>query len=154
MSIHPEFADRILRGEKRVEFRRRAAAKQVTHIVIYATSPVCAVVGVAEIERIEHAAPGVLWKSFGESGGIGRSDFFSYFAGTDRGSAYVVKRAFPCAKPVALGERGLPETPPQTFQYVDEQILEAVLGPPGGHQRYDDCHIVESNPNRGEVFPP
>jgi predicted transcriptional regulator len=127
MSIHPEFADRILRGEKRVEFRRRAAAKQVTHIVIYATSPVRAVVGVAEIERVEHASPSSLWSSFGAVGGIGRSDFFNYFEGVVQGSAYVVKRAYCCAKPVPLGVDGLPETPPQAFQYVGDQTLDAVL---------------------------
>lgn len=127
MSIHPEYADRILRGEKQVEFRRRPAAKAITHIVIYATSPVRAVVGVAEIERVEHASPRALWSSFGDVGGIGRSAFFEYFNGRAQGSAYVVRRTYSCASPVPLGVDGLPDSPPQAFQYVGDSALDAIL---------------------------
>jgi predicted transcriptional regulator len=127
MSIRPEFADRLLAGEKRVEFRRRPAARGVTHILIYATSPVRAVVGVAEIERLEQASPRKLWDSFSEVGGICRSDFFSYFAGVTTGCAYVVKRIWSCSRPEPLGRHGLPKTAPQAFQYVGSATLEAML---------------------------
>ena len=127
MSIRPEFANRLLSGEKRVEFRRRPAARNVTHILIYATSPICAVVGVAEIERLEHGTPEKLWRAFRLVGGIGRSDFFDYFANADRGCAYVVRRIWPCTSPVPLGRKGLPSMAPQAFQYVRPSILEAVL---------------------------
>ena len=127
MSIRPEFASRLLSGEKRVEFRRRPAARNVTHILIYATSPVCAVVGVAEIERLEHGTPANLWRAFRSVGGIGRADFFDYFANVDRGCAYVVRRIWPCTSPIPLGRKGLPATAPQAFQYVLPSTLEAVL---------------------------
>lgn len=130
MSIRPEFAARLLAGEKRVEFRRRPAAREVTHILIYATSPVRAVVGVAEVERLERASPGELWDEFAEVAGIGRSDFFAYFAGTRTGCAYVVKHVWPCSPPRRLGRHGLPRTAPQAFQYVDGKTLSAVLNPP------------------------
>jgi predicted transcriptional regulator len=126
MSIRPEFASRLLSGEKRVEFRRRPAARSVTHILIYATSPVCAVVGVAEVERLEHGTPQSLWRAFGSVGGIERSDFFQYFANADQGCAYVVRKTWRCT-PVRLGRKGLPATAPQAFQYVRPSTLEAVL---------------------------
>ena len=100
MSIRPEFAFRLLSGEKRVEFRRRAAARKVTHILIYATSPVCAVVAVAEIERLEYGSPQTLWRAFRSVGGIRYSDFVNYFARVDQGCAYVVRRTWRCASPV------------------------------------------------------
>jgi predicted transcriptional regulator len=127
MSIRPEFAARLLAGEKQVEFRRRAAARGVTHILIYATSPVRAVVGVAEVERLEQASPRQLWSTFAAVAGIARTDFFAYFAGTSVGCAYVVKRIWSCSPPTLLGRHGLPRTAPQAFQYVDCRTLDAVL---------------------------
>ena len=34
LSVHPEFADALVRGEKLVEFRKRALAADVTHVVV------------------------------------------------------------------------------------------------------------------------
>jgi predicted transcriptional regulator len=127
MSIYPEFASRILAGEKLVEFRRRPPARAITHIVIYATSPVKAVVGVAEVERLERGSPQRLWRDFGDVGGIRREDFFRYFSGTSEGFAYVVGKTWSCASPIPLGQDGLPATAPQTFRYVDARTLDAVL---------------------------
>jgi predicted transcriptional regulator len=127
MSIHPEFATRILAGEKRVEFRRRSGARELSHILVYATSPVCAVIGVAEIDRLEQASPRLLWQAFGSVGGIGRSRFFAYFAGVGRGAAYVIRRTWLCSTPIPLGRHGLPRTPPQAFQYIATPTLDAVL---------------------------
>lgn len=127
MSIHPEFARRIVGGEKLVEFRRRSAARDVSHILVYATSPVCAILGVAEIERIERGSPRSLWESFGEVGGVEHRAFLRYFAGVTEGIAYVLGRIWSCAAPLALGRHGLPRSAPQAFQYIDAGTLEAVL---------------------------
>lgn len=43
--IKPEFIERIFSGDKKFEFRRRVARRGVDKIIIYATRPVCAVVG-------------------------------------------------------------------------------------------------------------
>jgi predicted transcriptional regulator len=126
MSIHPMFAERILRGEKLVEFRRRPVGGHVTHIVIYATAPVRAVVGVAEINGVRQASPAVLWKAFGRVGGIERAKFFEYFEGVVEGFAYVLGGARFCA-PLRLGSDGLPPRAPQAFQYLEARTLEAVL---------------------------
>lgn len=127
MSIHPEFARRILRGEKLVEFRRRPLARQATHIVIYATAPISAVVGVAEVERVQQASPSELWRMFQRVGGIRKEDFFAYFAGASQGFAYLLKQAQTCDVPIALGQAGLPERAPQAFQYLEAPTLNAVL---------------------------
>ena len=127
MSIHPEFAERILRGEKLVEFRRRPVGSHVTHIVIYATAPVRAVVGVAEVTGVRHASPAVLWKAFGRVGGIQRAKFFEYFEGVVEGFAYVLGGPQVCESPLRLGRDGLPPRAPQAFQYLEARTLEAVL---------------------------
>ncbi len=40
MSIHPQYANAIVEGTKRVEFRKRPLARNVTHVIVYATAPV------------------------------------------------------------------------------------------------------------------
>lgn len=127
MSIHPEFATRILNGEKRVEFRRRSAARELTHLIIYATTPVKAVVGVAEVDRMELASPETLWKNYGDVGGIGRSAFFRYFEGVTEGVAYVIRKVWTCSMRVPLGRKGLPKRAPQAFQYVSSLTASRLL---------------------------
>jgi predicted transcriptional regulator len=127
MSIHPQFAERLLAGSKRVEFRRRAASRPLTHILIYATLPVGGVVGVAEVERLERGSPVHLWAVFASVAGIDRASFFSYFDGVEEGFAYVVRRVWACSAPIPLGRDGLPKLPPQAFQYVGARTLDAVL---------------------------
>lgn len=127
MAIHPKFAGKILSSTKRVEFRRRSTSRTVTHLVIYATSPVCAVVGVAEIKRLEKGSPGHLWREFRDVGGIDRESFFAYFSGSSEGCAYVLGEIWKCVPPIALGSDGLPSRAPQAFQYLDERALQALL---------------------------
>ena len=45
MSIHPRYAEAILSGQKRVEFRKRRLAPDVTTVLVYATQPVGVLVG-------------------------------------------------------------------------------------------------------------
>lgn len=124
MSIKPHFAFRLLSGEKRVEFRRRCAAKEITHIVVYATRPVGAVVGVLEIENLAQGTPRALWRAFSDVGGIERADFFEYFSGTTTGVAYVVGKAWSCVEAHELGKSGLPKVPPQAVQYLDYDTVK------------------------------
>lgn len=124
MSIKPEFAFRLLSGEKRVEFRRRPAARKISHIVVYATRPVGAVVGVLEVEGLTCGTPRELWDAYAAVGGIGRKDFFDYFSGTSAGVAYRVRKAWPCVEAQKLGQAGLPAVPPQAVQYLSSTTME------------------------------
>lgn len=123
MAIKPHFAFRLLTGEKQVEFRRRPAAKRLTHIVVYATQPVGAVVGVLEIADLAEGTPKSLWRRFADVGGIRRADFFEYFAGAVKGVAYLVREAWPCEEALKLGRAGLPKVPPQAYQYLNAKTI-------------------------------
>ncbi len=124
MAIKPQFAFRLLTGEKQVEFRRRPTAKKLTHIVIYATQPVGAVVGVLELADRADGTPNSLWRRFSNVGGIRREDFFEYFAGSSKGVAYLVREAWHCQEVVKLGRGGLPKVPPQAHQYLSSKTIE------------------------------
>ena len=124
MSIKPQFAFRLLSGEKRVEFRRRSTAKKITHIVIYATRPVGAVVGILEVQDLAQGTPRALWQAFADVGGIEQADFFDYFSGSTSGVAYIVGKAWSCAEAHELGKFGLPKVPPQAFRYLDSDTVK------------------------------
>ena len=70
LSIHPQYAEAILNGEKKVEFRKAGFSKDVTHVVIYATKPIGAVVGVFETDGSVVQSPRELWQTFSAVGGI------------------------------------------------------------------------------------
>jgi predicted transcriptional regulator len=57
LSIKPKYADLILAGSKRVEFRRSWAAQDVSMIVLYSSSPIQKIVGTVEVDEIVIAYP-------------------------------------------------------------------------------------------------
>ena len=53
LSIRPEFVEMILNGEKHFEYRRIPFRREnINRMIIYATSPVCRVVGECLIDGV------------------------------------------------------------------------------------------------------
>lgn len=123
MSIRPEFAYAILSGEKTVEFRRRPIRASVTHVLVYATSPVKAIVGWFAVDGIAVRRPAELWAEHGQSGAIDRHRFDLYFDGTEQGAAVMVGDVWELPDPVPLRRFGL-ERPPQSYRYLSWSSLE------------------------------
>ena len=120
LSIKPEFAERILNGSKRFEFRKRIHVnEQVRTIVIYATKPVGKVVGEFSIERVHAAAPAVLWGQTKEGSGIPHAFFVDYFHGKPIGYAIEVKKAKRYAQPKDLADVLPSGIAPQSYAYVN-----------------------------------
>lgn len=58
LSVHPRFATAILAGTKTVEVRRqRVAAPSGIPVLLYATAPTMAIVGMARIASVQVASP-------------------------------------------------------------------------------------------------
>ena len=63
LSIKPEYAEKILSGEKRYEFRRALFKNpEIKKVVIYATSPIKKVIGEFDIECILTLELEDLWR--------------------------------------------------------------------------------------------
>ena len=58
-----------------------------TVALIYASSPVQAIVGHARIQEVKRLPIGSIWSKFADAARINRKDFDAYFAGCDRGFA-------------------------------------------------------------------
>lgn len=127
ISIHPRHAEKIISGEKRLEFRRSWAARPVDVLVIYATARVQKVVAIAEVKHVFRGSRTCLWnlaKTIG--GGISRRKLFAYLEGKKNAFAIEVVKV----KPIVGGFDpellfGLDFHPPQSFRYLrDEEHIK------------------------------
>lgn len=117
LSIKPNFVDKILAGEKYFEFRKRTLGQCVGKIVIYRSSPVCAVVGEAEVAEILSDTPINIWNTTKNQSGIDAKFFFDYFNDKSVAYAYKLKNAKKYTKPKKLGDFGI-KYAPQSFVYI------------------------------------
>lgn len=79
MSMRPEYAQRILNGEKQVEIRRRFSKKWVgERVSLYASAPVKCLVGEAVIANVVVGTPDEVWEKFGLQIGCKKEDFVRY----------------------------------------------------------------------------
>ncbi|OGR26581.1 MAG: hypothetical protein A2139_06450 [Desulfobacca sp. RBG_16_60_12] len=117
LSIKPHYADRILAGTKRYEFRRRIFAQNVRRAVIYASSPVSSLVGEFAIHDVIGLPLDDLWSHTRTYAGVTEEDFYAYFAGLRSGFAIVIRDPRRYHKPRPLPE-ALILRPPQSFAYI------------------------------------
>lgn len=121
ISIRPEYVSRILDGSKRFEYRRKAAKKDVSSIIIYETAPVKRVVAEAEILEVLSMPPAELWEETKEHSGINKAFFDSYFAGRKIAYAYRLGKVKVFQDPQPLSCYGLSGAP-QSFAYVSSPV--------------------------------
>ncbi|MGC4395699.1 ASCH domain-containing protein [Hydrogenophaga crocea] len=122
ISVHPVYVEKIMSGEKNLEFRRIWPKRAIDTLVVYATHPqqrLAAIVQVAGVVRVSKTA---LWRvAAAEGGGITRQALFDYFEGKELGVAIRL------GKRIKLGS-GLPPKkvfgasfrPPQSFRYLSD----------------------------------
>ena len=125
-SIRPAHAEKIFKGNKTVELRRRFASAVTpgTLALIYSTSPTSALIGSAKIKAVQCMDLQTLWKTHRVAACLGKSDFESYFAGLERGYAIILDSARPLDRPVGLTElrQRFGFEPPQSYQYASPRI--------------------------------
>lgn len=126
ISIQPEYAEKILSGEKTFEFRRRTAQRPVGLMVIYASAPISAVVGYAQVDDILSLPLTKLWKRTRKGAGTDLKHFHEYFHGRDDGNAYVLSQSVRLDTPIPLSSLGI-ASPPQDFMYLDAGIADRLL---------------------------
>ncbi|MER8601260.1 hypothetical protein [Mesorhizobium sp. M0768] len=132
LSIKPEYAIKIVSGQKKVELRRRFPYGTVTGAVmyIYASAPIQAVIGYATISTVEELPVERIWANYSDVAFIARDDFDAYYA--ERTSGFVIKLQDPVAVPepvpLSLLKDRLGFTPPQSFAYADDAFRQLIRG--------------------------
>jgi predicted transcriptional regulator len=120
LSIKPKYAEAIFDGSKRFEFRRAVFRRlSVQRVVVYASAPVCRVIGEFTIGRVLSLELKALWGRTAHAAGIDKRTFDHYFEGKTIGYAIAVSSPRRFENPIELqGGFGI-ERPPQSFQYLN-----------------------------------
>lgn len=119
LSIKPKFANAILDGTKRFEFRRALFRREgVERVIVYASSPEQKVVGEFVIDGVLSLAPRSLWRQTRAHAGIGKRDFDRYFAGRQTAHAIKIKSVVRYRQPLDLKKDFGVARAPQSFCYV------------------------------------
>ena len=123
LPVKPRYADSLMRGTKRVEFRRRPFGRTPEWVVVYSSAPVQRVVGFFSVRAVEEDAPEALWRHHGPAGCITRDDFAAYFRDCERGVAIHVDDVTALDVPLRLADLGEQAQPPQSYKYLDGSVV-------------------------------
>lgn len=122
ISVHPKYVRQILNGSKRVEFRRVWAARAITHLVLYSTSPDMKIVAILQIKKTIEANVAGLWELAKEhGGGLTRAALREYFSSKPRGYGLIIGSVQALRTPLALSEAIPGIRPPQSYAYLTSE---------------------------------
>ena len=124
MSIRPIYADRIFRGEKRFEIRRRPVRLIPEALVlVYASAPVKAVVGAFTVKHVHVGSPETLWSKYSDGIGVSRLAYEQYLRGADVACAIEVDEIVSLPETPLAVLRAADEAfrPPQSYMFLGEQ---------------------------------
>ncbi len=119
-SLKPQFADLVITGEKRVEFRRRFSRNMEGFLAyFYISSPIRCIMFSSLLSKVHYSDVNDLWKRFNTIGGVSEKDYFDYFNGTNNGYAIELDNVKILSKILSLDSirnRYMPSfRPPQSF---------------------------------------
>lgn len=117
ISINPEHVAKILSGEKKFEYRTKAAKRDVDSLIIYETTPVKRVVAEAKIIEVIELPPEELWNETQHQSGISKAFFDKYFQGRKVAYAYRLGEVKAYDDPRELSFYGI-KSAPQSFVYL------------------------------------
>lgn len=151
LSLRPRHADAILDGRKTVEVRRRrVSAPAGTIVLIYASSPVKAVVATARLRGSLVCSRDWAWEEFSERLGLDRGEFDTYLKGVDPCLLLLENvRRLPSPLSLAALKEERPFRPPQSYRYVsvaDPPLLRTLSSASAGG---DDRSPIRAVPQRG-----
>ncbi len=131
LSIHPTHAADILSGHKTVELRRvRPSITPGQLVLLYASSPVCAVVGACRVDALETGALATIKRKYLRSAAIPGRAFETYYLGAAAATALLLDCATALPNPVPLSTlRESPATTPtQSWRFVSKESFVPLLG--------------------------
>lgn len=127
MPIKPMYATKLIEGFKKYEFRRTAIRQDITHLVIYASSPIKKIIGIAEVESVNVASPTAIWESTKYDAGITRKEYRRYFQGSNRAVAIKIKDVIRLNYNIEPDKIRDGFKIPQSFLYIDMDFVKGTI---------------------------
>jgi predicted transcriptional regulator len=124
LAIKPKFAQAIIEGRKRVEFRKTRFRQRPRFVVLYASTPVKQVVAYFEVAYIRELSPRALWREFRNLGGIEYRDFIEYYGDRTIGFAIVIAAVWKLNQPARLNHLSPRGGAPQSFRYLRRDSID------------------------------
>lgn len=129
ISIKPQYAKKIFKGEKTIELRKSAPLRAGinSYMLIYVTSPVKELWGICKIAGIIKDKPEIIWEKFGKKTGITKEEFDNYYEETNNAFGIELKEVksllghtinLEKLKKIIPGFN-----PPQTYRYIDNDLI-------------------------------
>lgn len=130
LSIKPKYADAILSGKKKCEFRKTPFLKKVNKVILYSSSPINKIVGWFEIKNQITGKPSTIWRKYSKNAGITRKEFFDYYDGSESAVCIEIKKVNRFKSPIDPFVKKNNFIVPQSFRYVngnDYSLLKTVV---------------------------
>lgn len=121
LSIKPIYAQAIMSGTKKVEFRKKIFKRPVDKIFVYSSSPEKKIIGFFTINEIVENSPEKLWNEFNEVGGIEKHDFFNYYQGSETGFSIKISEVEKFENGIDPADFFENFCAPQSFIYLEEK---------------------------------
>jgi predicted transcriptional regulator len=128
LSIKPFYAEKIFRGEKSVELRRKLPKdiKKGSLVLVYISSPKKMIYGAFTVKKIIDAPLNALWKKVSSKSCISKDEFAEYFSGVNNGYGIFIDDYWTFQKPIsfeAIKTHDESFNIPQSFRYLKESEL-------------------------------
>ena len=118
LSIKTKYVEKILKVEKKYEFRKNSFRKDLDEVFVYATKPIGEIVCKFYVGDIIVDKPKELWKNFKEFSGLTDDEFFTYFQGREKGVAIEIREVEKFTNPIDPKDLFPKFIPPQSWIYV------------------------------------
>lgn len=131
ISIKPKYVEKIFNGIKTIELRRKLPnVKKGTIVLIYASSPTKAIIGLGVVDQVVSDHPQSLWRVVKYSAGVTRQEFDRYYEDASLGVGIHLSEISRLPKPFNLDQvRELwPKFhPPQGYHYLSQDCYAKLI---------------------------
>ena len=130
LSIKTEYANKILNGSKRYEFRGWKLPDSIEYVYIYSSGIEKKIVGKFQIEKVIEDTPENIWKKCQKYSGVLKKEFFNYVYSFNYDKIYAikVKRIEVFSNPLLLSDVLNGMYAPQRFKYLSDCEIEILKG--------------------------
>ncbi len=119
LSIKPVYATAILKGMKKVEFRKKVFAKTVKVAFVYSSFPQKRIIGYFKVRHIEKGTPQEIWDRYSDVGCISKQKFDTYYIGHELAYGIEISSFYGYEHPLDPCDFDSSFRAPQSYCYVD-----------------------------------